>query len=208
MNELKNTRSRILDVAEELFSERGFDRVSIRDLTKKARVNLGAINYHFGGKEDLIAAIFERRILPVNEARLAALDAVQQRAKKRNPKLEAILEAFIRPTIKCCPLDAPKSGGAFSKLFGRCLSEPSPEIEALLKRQFEPLSERFDAALMKAMPKLSRSEIFWCMKFTFGALHHWHLTRNNFLPAWLEKADPEEQIQNLISFAAAGFRAV
>ncbi len=205
MKELKGTRSRILDTAEELFSEHGFDRVSIRDITKKARVNLAAINYHFGSKEDLIAAIFEREFVPVNEARLAALGAVQ--SGKKDPRLEDILEAFIRPTVRCS-IGKPKGGKAFSRLFGRCLSEPSPEIETLLKRQFEPLVERMDAALMKALPQLTRSEIFWCMKFTFGALHHWLLTKDRFLPAWLEKSEAEEQIQKLISFSAAGFRAV
>ncbi|HUR44900.1 MAG TPA: CerR family C-terminal domain-containing protein [Candidatus Saccharimonadales bacterium] len=204
MNRFKDTRSRILDVAEELFSEQGFDRISIRDITKKARVNLAAINYHFGSKQDLISAIFERRVVPVNEARIAALDAVER--SKGSPRLESILEAFIRPTIQCSA-DAPKGQKAFSKLFGRCLSEPSPEIEALLKRQFEPLVERLDAALMKALPRLSRSDIFWCMKFTFGALHHWLLTKDRFLPTWLEPATGEEQIQKLISFAAAGLRA-
>ena len=205
MKQSKDTRSRILDVAEELFSEQGFDRVSIRDITKKARVNLAAINYHFGSKEDLIAAIFEREFVPVNEARLAALGAVQ-RSGKKDPKLESILEAFIRPTVRCS-IGKPKGGKAFSRLFGRCLSEPSPEIEALLKRQFAPLVERMDAALMKALPHLSRSDIFWRMKFTFGALHHWLLTKDRFLPAWLEEIEVEEQIQKLISFSAAGFRA-
>ena len=205
MKPLKDTRSRILDVAEELFGEQGFDRVSIRDITRQARVNLAAINYHFGSKEDLIAAIFERRVVPVNEARLAALTVAEQSAKK-NPKLEAILEAFIRPTVQCS-FGTAKGDKAFSKLFGRCLSEPDPEIETLLKKQFEPLMRRLDAALMKALPHLSRSEIFWRMKFTFGALHHWLLTRERFIPAWLERVDVEAQIQKLISFAAAGFRS-
>src|ERR1051326_4001656 len=137
---MNDTRSRILDVAEELFGEQGFDRVSIRDITKKAKVNLAAINYHFGTKEDLIAAIFERRVLPVNRARIAALDAIQG-PDRRKPRLEEILEAFIRPTVEFS-FGTPKGGKAFSKLFGRCLSEPSPEIIALLKRQFEPLAER------------------------------------------------------------------
>src|SRR5207237_92281 len=108
MNEMQDTRTRLLDVAEELFGEQGFDRVSIRDITRKARVNLAAINYHFGSKEDLIAAIFERRVFPVNEARLAALDAVQRPAK-RKPKLEDILEAIIRPTVQFS-FGTPKGG--------------------------------------------------------------------------------------------------
>src|SRR5688500_11044482 len=150
MKQPKDTRSRILDVAEELFGERGLDRVSIRDITRKAKVNLAAINYHFGSKEDLIAAVFERRVVPVNEARLAALDAVEKAAGKRIPKLEAILEAFIRPALQCS-LQAPKGGAAFAKLFGRCLSEPSPAVEALLQRQFEPLVKRMHAALRRAL---------------------------------------------------------
>src|SRR3954447_14301780 len=116
MSRFKDTRSHILDVAEELFSEEGCDRVSIRDITKEARVNLGAINYHFGSKEDLIAAVFERRVLPANEPRLAALAALErvQLSAKKTPKLENILEAFIRPTVQCS-LDTAKGAKAFSK---------------------------------------------------------------------------------------------
>ena len=206
MKKLSGTRARILNVAEELFGERGLDRVSIRDITRKAKVNLAAINYHFGSKEDLIAAVFERRVVLVNEARLAALDQAEKSAGKRIPKLEVILEAFIRPALQYS-LTPSKGGTAFSKLFGRCLSEPSPEVEALLKQQFEPLVERMESVLKKALPHLSRSDIFWCMKFTYGALHHWLLTKDKFRPCWVEDIHVETQTQKLISFAAAGFRA-
>jgi AcrR family transcriptional regulator len=201
-----DTRSRILDRAEELFGERGLDRVSIRDITRRAKVNLAAINYHFGSKEDLIAAVFERRVVPVNAARIAALTKVEKSAGRRSPKLEDILEAFIRPALESS-LEASPGGTAFAKLFGRCLSEPSPEVEALLKRQFEPLAERMRAALKRSLPRLSRSEIFWRMKFTYGALHHWLLTKDKFRPDWVPEVDLETQTQKLISFAAAGFRA-
>jgi AcrR family transcriptional regulator len=206
MNASEDTKSRILNVAEELFGEQGLDRVSIRDITRKAKANLAAINYHFGGKEDLIAAVFERRVAPVNEARLAALDKVEKKAAKRAPKLRDILEAFIRPAVQSSVEDE-KGGAAFSKLFGRCLSEPSPQVEALLKRQFEPLAERMHAALMKALPNLARSEIYWRLKFTYGALHHWLLTKDKFRPDWVQDVSLEAQTQKLISFAAAGFRA-
>src|SRR5881394_953689 len=160
MKKLSGTRSRILDVAEDLFAERGLDRVSIRDITRKAKVNLAAINYHFGSKDDLIVAVFERGVVPVNTARLAALDVLEKAAGKRAAKLENILEAFIRPAIPRSTEDA-HLGSAFCKLFGRCLSEPSPEVEALLKKQFEPLADRMHAMLKRSLPRLSRSEIFW-----------------------------------------------
>jgi AcrR family transcriptional regulator len=201
-----DTKSRVLDVAEELFAEQGLDRVSIRDITHRAGVNLAAVNYHFGSKEDLITAVFERRVVPVNEARLEALRLLEKAAGKRTPKLEDILEAFIRPALQSS-LQRSRAGTAFVKLFGRCLSEPSPEVEALLKKQFEPMADRMQAMLKRALPYLSRSEIFWRLKFTYGALHHWLLTREKFRPDWVQAVSVESQIRKLISFAAAGFRA-
>jgi AcrR family transcriptional regulator len=206
MNGAADTKSRILDVAEGLFAEQGVERVSIRDITIAAEVNLAAVNYHFGGKDELIEAVFERRIRPVNEARIEALRRLRPARPGKGPKVEEILEAFIRPTLTCCAND-PKGGHAFARLFGRCLAEPRPEVETLLREQFEPLRKELEGALIKAVPHLSREEIFWRMKFTFGALHHWMLSRDRFLPPWAKETGVEEQTQELIAFAAAGLKA-
>jgi AcrR family transcriptional regulator len=201
-----DTKSRILDVAEELFAEEGLDRVSIREITEAAGVNLAAVNYHFGGKDELIGAVFERRIKPVNEARIEAMRKLRPARNAKGPEVEEILEAFIRPTLTCC--DGNRRGGhAFTRLFGRCLAEPRPEVETLLREQFEPLRKELESALTKAVPHLSREEIFWRMKFTFGALHHWMLSRDRFLPPWAKESSVEEQTQELIVFAAAGLKA-
>ncbi|MGV3771774.1 MAG: TetR/AcrR family transcriptional regulator [Verrucomicrobiales bacterium] len=203
MNLPHDTKTKILDVAEKLFADLGTEAVSIRDITDAADVNLAAVNYHFGSKEDLIFAVLERRITPLNDARIEAIEAVERAAKGKPAKVEEILEAFIRPTLTCC--GDVKGASAFSKLFGRCLFEPKPEVERFLKKQFEPLVERLDAALMKALPHLSRADIFWRMKFTFGALHHWLLTKEKYIPAWAEGTPENDQVQKLIAFAAAGF---
>src|SRR5688572_9566540 len=110
-----DTKARILDIAEELFGDQGLDRVSIRDITEAAQVNLASVNYHFGSKEELIAAVFERRLGPLNKARLAALDEVERSAAGKAPAVEKVLEAFIRPALSCC-VSASKGGAAFSKL--------------------------------------------------------------------------------------------
>jgi AcrR family transcriptional regulator len=201
-----DTKSRILDVAEQLFARDGLDRVSIRDITDGAGVNLAAVNYHFGGKDELIAAVFERRLKPLNSIRIEEVERVVREAGDRAPKVEAVLEALIRPTVQCCTGQASR-GNAFEKLIGRCLAEPGPEIEALLRRQFDPLVEVLNAAFLKACPHLSRTEIFWRMKFTFGALHHWLLTHDRFLPPWAEETARAKQMDKLIAFAAAGFKA-
>jgi AcrR family transcriptional regulator len=201
-----DTKSRILDVAEELFSEQGLDRVSVRNITDAARVNIASVSYHFGGKEELIAAVFERRISPVNQARVAALDALEVKGRTQSPKVEQIMEAFIRPAVECCHGDE-KGAKAFGKLFGRCLAETRPELEEWLRKQFQPVASRMEKTLCRALPHLSRADIFWRMKFTFGALHHWMLTRDKFLPDWARKTGVEEQMAKLVAFAAAGFKA-
>jgi AcrR family transcriptional regulator len=202
----QDTKTRILDVAEDLFGEQGLDRVSIRDITDAAKVNLAAVNYHFGGKEELIAAVFERRLRPVNQARLTALDELEKKTGAKAPKVEEILAAFIRPAVTCCP-GGGRGTKAFAKLFGRCLAETRPDVETLLRKQFQPLSQRMERALMRALPHVSRADIFWRMKFTFGALHHWMLTKEKFLPDCARHDGLEEQMQKLISFASAGFKA-
>jgi hypothetical protein len=154
----------------------------------------------------LIGAVFARRIKPVNEARIEALRNLRPKRAGKASRVEEIMEAFIRPTLTCCERDA-RQEHAFARLFGRCLAEPRPEVETLLRELFEPLREELERALMKAVPHLSRDEIFWRMKFTFGALHHWMLSRDRFLPAWAKETGVEEQTKELIAFAAAGFKA-
>ena len=56
------TRTRILDAAEELFMQHGFEGTSMRLLTAKAGVNLAAVNYHFGSKDAMVEAVFRRRL--------------------------------------------------------------------------------------------------------------------------------------------------
>lgn len=59
MNHAEPVRARLLAVAEELFTRRGYEAVSVRDIASKANANLGAVTYHFGSKEALYHAAFE-----------------------------------------------------------------------------------------------------------------------------------------------------
>src|ERR1700724_3076730 len=90
-----DTKTRILDAAEKLFGEKGFDTTSLRDITAEADVNLAAVNYHFQSKDSLIDAVIKRRIEPMNQRRLAMLANAGP-----NPTLEQILLAFITPVVE------------------------------------------------------------------------------------------------------------
>ena len=100
----------MLELAERLFAERGLDAVSIRDIIAAAEANFGAVNYHFGTKDGLIEAVFERRLVPSTQERLRALEAVERAAGDQPPKLKAVLEAIFRPVVEEAMV--PKRGGA------------------------------------------------------------------------------------------------
>src|ERR1700735_4839102 len=95
MTERPDTKTRILDAAEKLFGEKGFDGTSLRDITAEADVNLAAVNYHFQSKESLIEAVIMRAAGPINDKRLAMLEA-----SGPDPTIENILEAFVAPILE------------------------------------------------------------------------------------------------------------
>jgi len=93
-----DTRERILDAAERLFLEHGFDGTSSRMITAEADANLAAVNYHFGGKEGLFQAGFEtmaaqigNHIEPFVGAIEAHLSTAPKGRKMRSQSLELVL---------------------------------------------------------------------------------------------------------------------
>src|SRR3990172_5629389 len=89
------TRTRILDAAEELFMQHGFEGTSMRLLTAKAGANLAAVNYHFGSKDALIEAVFRRRLDPMNAERIAELERLEKSAAGVAPPPARIIPAFL-----------------------------------------------------------------------------------------------------------------
>jgi AcrR family transcriptional regulator len=165
------TRTRILDVAEELFMQHGFEATSMRLLTSTARVNLAAVNYHFGSKDALIEALFHRRLDPMNAERIAALDALEQQAREQPLAAEQIIRAFIGTSLRMIE-DARGGGRNFIRLLGRAYTEPAKQIRALIGQLHAPVMERFKAALARALPQIPLDELVWRMHFMFGTLSY------------------------------------
>lgn len=166
---LNETQIRILDAAEELFMQHGFEGASMRMLTAKAGVNLAAINYHFGSKDALIEAVFRRRLDPMNVERIAQLDRLEQEAAGTPLAAEAIIRAFIGASLRMIE-DTRGGGRNFTRLLGRAYTEPAKPIRALIGQMYAPAMERFKAAFMKALPELPKDELVWRMHFMFGTL--------------------------------------
>ena len=157
------TRTRILDAAEELFMQHGFEGTSMRHLTSRAGVNLAAVNYHFGSKHALIEAVFRRRLDPMNAERIAALERLEDLSP------ESIIRAFVGPSLRLIE-DAKGGGRNFIRLLGRTYTEPAKTVRALIGQMYAPAMERYKKALERALPQMPADELVWRMHFMFGTL--------------------------------------
>jgi len=163
------TRTRILDAAEELFMLHGFEATSMRQLTAKAGANLAAVNYHFGSKDALIEAVFRRRLDLMNAARIAELDRMEKESGGRPLAPQQIIGAFVGASLRMVE-DASGGGRNFIRLLGRSYSDPQKHIRSLIGQLYAPVMERFKSAFERALPQMPRDELVWRMHFMFGTL--------------------------------------
>ena len=166
---LNETQVRILDAAEELFMQHGFEGTSMRLLTAKAGVNLAAVNYHFGSKDSLIEAVFRRRLDPLNAERVDALDRLERDAQGRPLAPECIVRAFLGASLRMIE-DAAHGGRNFARLLGRAYTEPTKPIRLVIGQLYADTMERFKTAFERALPQLPRDELTWRLHFMFGTL--------------------------------------
>ncbi len=209
MNQEAPTKDRILDAAERLFAEHGFDGVSLRTIIAEAGVNLAAVHYHFHSKEALLDAVFARRVAPLNEERLARLDACEADARGGPVPVERLLEALLLPVMHLVR-DPSRNGPTFCKLMGRLHAETSTQMAEVFKKHLAGFSERLKLALRRSLPDLPPAELYWRMHFTMGAVAH--TLRGSPVTAVLSEgvidpSDLEGGMHRLIGFLAAGLRA-
>jgi AcrR family transcriptional regulator len=194
------TKDKILDTAERLFAERGFDAISLRHIIAEADVNLAAIHYHFGSKEGLLDAIVLRKMTLVNAQRIGLLDRYEAESGQIAAPIDKVLEAFMAPTFAMAyahPL--------FLKLMARLHAEGV--MMRLMKQHFQSVLDRFLAAYLRAVPDLPPEDLHLRLHFTIGAMARALFCGPEMLPAGARYLSAEEVSQRLVAFATAGFRA-
>jgi len=165
------TKDRILDAAEALFMEHGYEATSLRAITAAAAVNLAAVNYHFGSKEELFQSVLTRRLDPMNQARLELLTRLEAKAAPSALSCERILMALFVPALRLAR-DPARGGKDFLRLLGRAYADPAPFIRRFLSEQYAVMIARFKAAFGRALPHLPRKELSWRLHFIMGALSY------------------------------------
>jgi AcrR family transcriptional regulator len=171
MNGVGETRERILDAAERLFAQGGYDRTSLRAITGSAGVNLAAVNYHFGSKEALLKAVIERRLVPLNEVRMERLRAVLERAREGDgrPAVGDVLTAFMEPTLRF--KESGEGARDFITLVASAFSVPAGgPVRNIFMRMVEPLFRNLFGALREALPGVPEDVLMWRVHFAMGAM--------------------------------------
>lgn len=207
--ETQSTKEKIADAAERLFGQQGFPCTSLRDITEEAAVNLAAVNYHFGSKENLYKAVIIRRIRLVNEERLKLLTEAEQLSGDQPVPIRSILETFIRPLIRRAT-DESAGGVSFLKLISRDLMDPQPFMLADRMKEFAPLVERYTKVLGQTLPNLPMPEVFWRMQFTMGGVLYAAAHQKDFERiscGMCRGGDLDGCLRRLIDFCAAGLEA-
>lgn len=165
-----DTTNAILDTAEGLFAQNGYDATSIREITRHAGVNVAAVNYHYGDKPALLRAVTDRIVIPLNARRFHLLELAEARAEPSPPALEAVLDAFIRPDVETLQ-SLSERGPTVARFLGRIYSDQTPWIQAMADEQFGPAGQRFVSALAPATDLLP-DELAWRMTRIVAVILH------------------------------------
>jgi AcrR family transcriptional regulator len=162
------TRAAILDAAERLYADRGFSDVTLRDIVAAAGVNLAAVNYHFGSKDELIAELFVTRSIATNRERLNELK-VAEAAGGGRAAIGQILRALVGPTVRGC-LGPESERSTAARFMIRASIESVPPIRRIKNREIDHL-RKFAAALRRSLPGRSDVDLYWGLHFALAMAH-------------------------------------
>jgi AcrR family transcriptional regulator len=199
-----STKDRILGAAEELFAQHGFSGTSLRQVTSRADVNIAAVNYHFGSKENLVNEVFRRRMDEMSAQRLARLKSATQ---QHPGELEPVLAAFVEPALA---LSKDQHGGAaFIRVIARAYAEKNDSLRKFLSDQYGHVPREFAKAIATCVPQLSKEQLYWRLDFLSGALTYAMADFGMIKrPSGTSEATHRERAaRELIRFAAAGLNA-
>jgi len=200
-------RDRLLDSAEQLFAERGFDGTSVRHLAAAAGCNIASVNYYYGGKENLYVEIWRRHLFQVTQIRIGSIEKVLSESGGK-PKLEDLLRSFAHAFVG--PLVDKNGGPRLIKLMAREMIDPHLPSNMFGDDVIKPTLSAMQNALARACPELPESKLPMVVFSLVGQLLHTIRVRtmlDSMDDETLAAFEPAEIIDHIVAFSAAGIRA-
>ena len=203
----KSVQDRLLDSAEELFCEKGFDGTSIREIAASADCNIASVNYYFGGKQQLYEQVWRRHLIPMRDSRIKSIEKVMsQRGIK--PSLEDLLRSFADTFIGSM-IDK-KTTSRLSKLMAREYIDKHLPASMFLDEVMMPTVSAMQKALLQTFPELDESKVSFVVFSLIGQLVHLVHVRTMFEEGGDELArqmfDSVDVIDHIVKFSTAGIK--
>lgn len=164
-----DAKERLLKTALQLFGERGFDATGLRDLTSAAGVNLGAVNYYFGSKENLRLEAFRYGFAPTLQMRKDTQDYLDEARQKGSVRAA---EEALRKCIRRFLNEVLAANSAHWTLLMREYTMPSPAFEAIIREYFVPQDAILIGVLRLLLPHASETTLGCCVGSIMGQCLH------------------------------------
>ncbi len=206
-NANKGVRDRLLDAAEELFCEHGFEGTSIRDIAASADCNIASVNYYFGGKEKLYEEVWRRHLIPMRDTRIVSINKVMTESDGK-PKLEELLKTFADAFIG--PMVDDNKSRQFGILMAREWIDRRLPANMFLDDVIKPTMTAMRNALVNACPGLDESRVPLVVLSIAGQLVqlvHVKAILEQVSDSALPVFNLAEAIDHIVKFSAAGIRA-
>jgi len=200
-------QERLLDAAEELFCEHGFEGASIRDIAASAGCNIASVNYYFGGKEKLYIEVWRRHLRLMRDARIASIDKIMSQSQAP-PRLEDLLTSFANAFVE--PMADENRSRRLMKLMAREMIDQRLPGNMFVEEIVTPTMTAMQQALMKVCPGLDESKVPLVVSSIAGQLVHVIHIKAMFEQldsAEMPKFDLTEAVNHIVKFSAAGIRA-
>lgn len=204
-----DTVERILDAAEILFAEKGFAETSLRLITSKAKVNLAAVNYHFGSKKSLIQAVFSRFLEPLCKSLDEELDR-RSAAGQPDWTVEQLLDLLVEQVLAVQPR-SDNDLSIFMRLLGLAFSQSQGHLRRYLNDMYGKVFYRYMLLLRDTAPEVQPIELFWRVHFMIGAaafsMSGLKALRAIVADEYDVHLTTEQVLRLMVPFLAAGLRA-
>ena len=200
-------QDRLVDAAEELFCEHGFDGASVRDIATAAQCNIASVNYYFGGKDKLYLEVWRRHLVVMRDTRIASIRNVMSQ-EGTEPTLENLLTSYANAFVE--PLVDKRTSCRFMKLMAREMVDEHLPRNVLVDEMIIPVMTALQQALIRICPGLDGVKARLAILSVVGQLVHTicaeTMLKHSDNPE-MPKFDLTEVVKHIVKFSAAGIRA-